>query len=58
MKSKKGNLEFLFTKQNRRTKKRIRNMENSTSNIYSMHNDRNEYIAGIEHQGVLHGWKF
>lgn len=52
------NLGYLFEKQNKRTKERIRNMENSTQNIYTVYSGRYEYINGIKSEGVLHGWKF
>lgn len=52
-----NNMEYFFKKQSRKTKERIRDMENSTWNNYKLSCDDNS-IPGIKSEGVLHGWKF
>lgn len=53
-----NNMKYFFKKQSRRTKERIRDMENSTWNNYSLCNNDDNSIPGIKSDGVLHGWKF
>lgn len=52
------NMEYFFKKQSRKTKERIRDMENSTWNNYKLSCDDDNSIPGIKSEGVLHGWKF
>lgn len=54
----KSNMEYFFKKQSRKTKERIRDMENSTWNNYRLCSDGDNSIPGIKSEGVLHGWKF
>lgn len=53
-----NNMEYFFKKQSRKTKERIRDMENSTWNNYKLSCDDDNSIPGIKSEGVLHGWKF
>ena len=53
-----NNMEYFFKKQSRKTKERIRDMENSTWNNYKLSCDDDNSIPRIKSEGVLHGWKF
>lgn len=53
-----NNMEYFFKKQSRKTKERIRDMENSTWNNYKLSCDDDNSIPGIKSEGVLHEWKF
>lgn len=53
-----NNMEYFFKKQSRKTKERIRDMENSTWNNYKLSCNDDNSIPGIKSEGVLHGWKF
>ena len=56
--TRRNNMEYFFKKQSRKTKERIRDMENSTWNNYKLSCDDDNSIPGIKSEGVLHGWKF